>query len=64
MRDAGQEGAAAQSPHALGVAVAGANVENCLANFFAPQAGHFTGLSSSVRARCSKAWPQTEQAYS
>jgi hypothetical protein len=41
-----------------------AKAESCLLSFFAPQDGHFTGLSESVRAKYSKALPQVEQAYS
>jgi hypothetical protein len=63
-REAGQADSLAQLPQPLGFATAAANEENCLLNFFAPQEGHFTGLSERVRARCSNAWPQAEQAYS
>ena len=64
LRTAGHAGALWQSPQPLGVAAAGANVENCLLIFAAPQEGHFPGVSDRVLARCSKAWPQAEQTYS
>ena len=64
LRTAGHAGALMQSPQPLGVAADGAKVENCLLIFAAPQEGHFPGVSDRVRARCSKAWPQSEQTYS
>jgi len=63
-RTAGHEASLAQLPQPLGIGAVGAKVENCLAIFFAPQAGHFEGVSESVRARCSNAWPHAEQVYS
>ena len=56
--------ALAQLPQPLGLAWVAAKVENCLAIFFAPQAGHFEGVSESVRARCSNVWPHAEHVYS
>jgi len=63
---AGHEASFAQLPQPFDcdAMMGGANDESCLLSFFAPQDGHFAGLSESVRARCSNAWPQAEQAYS